>query len=49
MALAGMLGGGIEFAEPLTDLLGFEVDAFDFVVGAAAFDGAPLGDVIGAR
>jgi len=36
-----------EFAEPFAHLLGFEVDAFDLVVGAAALDGAPLDDVIG--
>src|SRR5438477_598828 len=36
----GGAGGG-EFAEAAADVFGFEVDAFDFVVFAAAFDGGP--------
>src|SRR5258706_11152820 len=33
-----------ELAELLADLVGFEVDAFDFVIEAAAFDGGPFHD-----
>ena len=38
------MGGGVEFAEAAKDIVGFEVEAFDFVVGAAAFDGGPFDD-----
>ena len=34
----------IEFAEVLEDLFGFEVDAFDFIIEAATFDGGPFDD-----
>ena len=44
LALAGRFGGGIELAEELEDLAGFEVNALDLVVIAAAFDGGPLDD-----
>ena len=44
-----VLGAWIEFAEELEDLIGFEVDAFEFVIGAAAFDGGPFDDVAGGR
>ena len=40
--LAGGLGVGTEFAEEAGDVGGFEVDAFDLVIGAAAFDGRPF-------
>ena len=34
----------IEVAEEASDVRGFEVDAFDLVVGTAAFDGGPFDD-----
>ena len=34
----------IEFAELPADLVGFEMDALDFIIGAAAFDGRPVHD-----
>ncbi len=37
----------MEDAELLLDVVGFEVDAVDVVVGAAAFDGGPFDDVAG--
>src|SRR5512133_400266 len=42
-------GGSVrgELTEVLKDLWGFEVDAFDFVIGAAPFDGGPFDDVGG--
>ena len=33
-----------EFAELLTDLISFEMDAFDFVIEAAALNGGPFND-----
>jgi len=44
---AGVFGGGAEIAEELADLVGFEVDALDWVIAAAALDGAPFDDVVG--
>src|ERR1043165_1626109 len=41
------LSGGVELAETLEDLVGFDVDAFDFVIAAAAFDDGPIHNVIG--
>lgn len=38
---------GIKLAEEAEDVLGFEVDAVDGVIGAAAFDGGPLDDGVG--
>ena len=42
--LTGVLSGVIEFAELLANLSIFEVDALDFVVGTATFDGGPFDD-----
>ena len=47
MLLAGELVGGVEFAEFAEDLVVFEVEAFDWVVGAATLDGGPLDDAGG--
>ena len=44
LGFAGELGGGIEVAEEASDVRGFEVDAFDLVVGTTAFDGGPIDD-----
>ena len=41
---AALLVVGAEFAEVAEDVVGFEVDAFDLVVLAAAFDGGPFDD-----
>ena len=38
---------GDEFAELFADPVGFDVDAFDLIIGPAALDGRPLDDVIG--
>ena len=38
---------GIELAEELEDLFGFEVDAFDLVIFATTFDGGPFDDAGG--
>jgi hypothetical protein len=46
LGFAAGLGAGVELAEAAEDVVGFEVDAFDLVVFAAAFDGGPLDDVI---
>ena len=43
----GILGQGVEFAEALPDLVGFEVEAIDFVVGAATLNGGPFDDTVG--
>jgi hypothetical protein len=40
-------GGEAELAKPEAEVIGFEVDALDGVVGAAMFDGRPFDDVIG--
>ena len=44
MGFAGVLPVGAEFAELLADLVGFEMDALDLVVEAAALDRGPLND-----
>ena len=44
LALAGFLGVGVELAEALEDLAGFEVYAFDLIIGTAAFNGGPADD-----
>src|SRR5204862_6143793 len=41
---AGVDAAGIEFAELLADVIGFEMDALVLVVVAAAFDGGPFDD-----
>jgi hypothetical protein len=41
---AFVLARGVEFAEELEELRGFEVEALDGVIGAAAFDGGPVDD-----
>ena len=41
------MGGGIEFTKAAKDVVGFEVQALDGVVGAATFDGGPFDDVGG--
>jgi len=38
LGLAALLGGGIEVAEEFGDVVRFEVDALDFVIGATALD-----------
>ncbi len=38
------LAGRVEFAELAEELIGFEVDAFDFVIVATALDGGPFDD-----
>ena len=38
------MAGRVERAELLQDAVFFEVDAFDLVIVAAAFDGAPIHD-----
>ena len=38
------MGVGVELTEEAGDVGGFEVDAFDLVVGAAALDGGPVDD-----
>ena len=35
---------GAELTEEAGDVGGFEVDAFDFVIGATTFDGGPVDD-----
>jgi len=45
LALLGGVRG--EFAEAAEDIVGFEVEAFDFVIGTAAFDSGPIDDVGG--
>jgi hypothetical protein len=47
LGFALLFGGGVEFAEVLAHGLRFEVDALDFVIGTATFDGAPLDDAAG--
>ena len=47
--LALFLSGGIEGAEEAIDFVGFKVEAFDLVVGAAALDGGPVHDGSAAR
>ena len=42
MGLALGLGGGVELAELAEDLIGFEMNAFDLVIGTAPFDGGPV-------
>ena len=44
---AVVLVAGSEFAEEAGDVGGFEMDAGDFVVGAAALDDRPVDDVVG--
>ena len=44
MGFALVLAGGVEFAEALADVEVFEVDAFDGVISAAAFDSGPFDD-----
>ena len=41
------IGGGVKFAEVPADGVGFEVEAVDGVLVAAAFDGGPFDDVGG--
>ena len=42
LRLAGGLAGGVKVAEKVNNFFGFEVDALDFVVRTAAFDGGPF-------
>ena len=44
MGFASVLPVGAEFAEVLADLVGFEMDALDLVVEAAALDRGPFND-----
>src|SRR6267142_6539326 len=44
LGFASVFPVGTEFAELLTDLVGFEVDALDLVVEATALDGGPFHD-----
>ena len=44
LGFAGGLGAGSGLPEKLDDLVGLEVDSFDGVIGAAAFDGGPVDD-----
>ena len=44
LGFAGGLGAGTGLAELLDELGGFEVEAFDGVIGAATFDGRPIDD-----
>jgi len=44
LGFASVLPVGAEFAEVLADLIGFEMDALDLVVEAAALDGGPFND-----
>ena len=44
MGFASVLPVGAEFAELLADLVGFKMNALDFVIEAAALDGGPLND-----
>ena len=47
LGFAGGLSCGIEFAKEPQDLIVFEMDALDFVIVPATFDGGPFDDVIG--
>ena len=47
--LASFPGGGVEVAEKFSDVMRFEVDAFDFVIGATALDGRPVDNGCAAR
>jgi hypothetical protein len=47
LMLARRFARRAEFAKLLAHLIGFEVDALDLIIEAAAFDGAPLDDTIG--
>ncbi len=47
MGFAIVFGAGGELAEALADVVGFEVDAVDLVIGATTFDGGPFDDVAG--
>ena len=42
--MAGGLSMWAEFAEEAGDVGGFEVETFDWVIGATAFDGGPVND-----
>jgi hypothetical protein len=42
--LALFVSGGIEGAEEADNFVGFEMEAFDVVVGTAALDGGPVDD-----
>ena len=44
LGFAGGLRAGTGLAEELGDLGGFEVEAFDRIIGAATFDGRPVDD-----
>src|SRR6266850_497293 len=44
LRLAGGIAGGVKVAEKVNNFFGFEVDALDFVVRTAAFDGGPFND-----
>ena len=46
-AFAGCGIVGVELAEAAGDIIGFEVEAFDIVIMAAAFDGGPFDDAGG--
>jgi hypothetical protein len=47
MALASFLSGRVELAEAAEDIVGFEVEAFDFVIGPTTFNGRPVDDGCG--
>ena len=49
LALALFVIGGRDLAKVLENICGFEVNAFDGVVGAAKFDSGPIDDAGGAR